>query len=377
MSAVIDVVSVAAGALIVLTVFYDLFQTVVLPRPAVRRVQLARWVVRPWWRVWRFFGRRFKRVDHSEAFLAAFGPLSLIGLFILWAVTAMVGYALMEYGMRDEFHPALVDFPDAIYVSATTLVPLSYGDFVPEQGWARLDIIGESATGVALAALAITLLFLLYESFRNREEAVVALDALAGAPPSAVLMLEATSKEHKRYLLKDTFEEWRKWSAMVLESHLAYPVLAYFRSSHDNEAWINSFSAVMDSTALVLSTLDDDSDAAAHLMFIVGIHMVEDLAWVFRLTTVSTPLLEQDEYRAAVERLRRAGYAIKPADGWPRFAELRTKYASALNQMASWLLTPPAQWVGDRSYLPHRERRGRRRKEPEPAAGSAGSRRAG
>lgn len=352
------------GLVIILPVFYDLFQTVVLPRPAVRKVQIARYLIRPTWVIWRFVGRRFKRVDHSEAFLAAFGPLALLGLFFVWALALTVGYALEIFALRNQFHPALTDFPTAFYVSATTLVPLSYGDFVPEQGLARLVIIGESATGVGLAALAITLLFLLYESFRDREEAVVALDALAGAPPSAVLMLEATAKPHKRSELKAAFDDWRKWSAMVLESHLAYPLLAYFRSSHDNEAWINSFGAVMDAAALVVSTLDsDESEGSAHLMFTVGNHLVDDLTWVFRLKTVAEPILEEDEYRVAVERLRRAGYRLKEADGWPRFSELRSKYASALNQIAGRLVTPPAQWVGDRSYLPHRERRPRRRKE--------------
>src|SRR5438552_15392612 len=96
-------------------------------------------------------------------------------------------------------------------------------------------IILESGTGVALAALAITLLFELYGSFRAREEAVVALDALAGAPASAVQLLETAAAPTMDGILKDTFEEWRKWSAMVLESHLAYPLPGYFRSSHATE----------------------------------------------------------------------------------------------------------------------------------------------
>ena len=61
---------------------------------------------------------------------------------------------------------------------------LAYGDFVPEVGPARLVIFVESATGVAIVALAITLLFSLYESFRAREELLVTLDAMAGTPPS-------------------------------------------------------------------------------------------------------------------------------------------------------------------------------------------------
>jgi hypothetical protein len=287
-------------------------------------------------------------------------------LFVVWAVALTIGYALLFHGLGDEFRPPLNDLQTAIYVSATTLVPLSYGDFVPEHGLARATIIAESATGVAIAALAITLLFSLYESFRAREESVVALDALAGAPPSGVHLLEASAEHGMRAEITQTFDDWRKWSAMVLESHLAYPLLVYFRSSHDNEAWVNSFAAVMDAAALMISTVDDDSEGAARLMFTVGNHLVEDLSWVFRLKPATNPIIEKTEYEEALKRLKAAGYRVKDGDGWTRFSELRSKYASTLNQIAHRLAITPAQWVGDRSYLPHRESRSlrsRRRKQ--------------
>jgi hypothetical protein len=67
-----------------------------------------------------------------------------------------------------------------------------------------------------------------------------------------------------------------------------------------------------------------------------------------------------------VERLAKAGYRVRDTEaGWKQFAELRSQYASPLNQMAQWLVVPPAEWIGDRSYLPHRAKRtprSRRRK---------------
>jgi hypothetical protein len=358
------VVAIAAGVVLLALIFYDLFQSVVLPRPAVRKVQLARYIVRPLWIVWRWLSQRSSRLERSEARLAAFGPLMLFVLFFIWGLGLAFGYSLLIYGLGDEFRPVVNDFQTAFYVAMTTLVPLSYGDFVPEAGVARTVIIAESATGVIVAALAITLLFTLYESFRAREEAVVALDALAGAPPAGLYILEKCAPHDMRHYLAETFDEWRRWSAMVLESHLAYPLLVYFRSSHDNEAWINSFTAVMDAAVLIKSTLNDESEGAAGLMVTVGNHLVEDLAWVFRFKSAPDGIVEQDEYRVAVDRLRQAGYRIKDGDGsWEKFVELRGHYGSIANQMAQLLAVPPAQWVGDRSYLPHRQRtRGRRRK---------------
>src|SRR5690348_6987622 len=267
----IGVAEMILGLTLLGLTFYDLFQSVVLPRPSVRKVQLARTVVRPLWRIWKWLLNRGTRIELTERRLAAFGPIALLTLFLIWALALVVGYALVIDGLADQFTPNLDSFLTSFYVSATTLVPLSYGDFVPEQGLARLVIVVESGTGVALAALAITLLFELYGSFRSREEAVVALDALAGAPPSAVQLLETAADTSMDGALKETFDEWRRWSAMVLESHLAYPLLVYFRSSHDNEAWINSFAAVMDSAALVMSSTDNHpAKGAAKLMFTVG-----------------------------------------------------------------------------------------------------------
>lgn len=368
MRSLLAVPEILLGVAVLGLTFYDLFQSVVLPRPSIRKVQLARNVIRPMWWVWKWLLNRGSQIDRSEARLAAFGPIALLTLFLIWGLALIAGYTLVIDGMADQFRPVLQNALESFYVSATTLVPLSYGDFVPEQGLARLVIVSESITGVVVAALAITLLFELYNAFRSREEAVIALDALAGAPPSAVQLLETAAAPTMDGALKETFDEWRKWSAMVLESHLAYPLLVYFRSSHDNEAWINSFGAVMDSAALIMSSTDHPAKGAAKLMFTVGNHLVEDLAWVFRMQIEPEPIIERSEYTAAVVRLRAAGYDIHDGDqAWERFSNYRTKYASALNLMAQYLLAPPAQWVGDRSYLPHRQRP-RRRRQPARAA---------
>jgi hypothetical protein len=360
----LDVVVLVVGFVVLGLTEYDIFQSIVLPRPSVRKFQLARPLVRSLWVVWRWIAQRSSRVDRSEGRMAVFGPVALIVLVLIWAAALVFGYALILYGFRDEFRPIIADFPEAFYASATTLVPLAFGDIVPEQGWARLVIVIESANGVAYAALAITLLFELYGSFRQREEAVVALDSIAGAPASGVQLLETAAAKGMGGILAGTFEEWRKWSAMVLESHLAYPLLFYFRSSHDNEAWINSFGAVMDASSLVLSSMDDGREftGAAKLMLTVGNHLIEDTAWVFNIEAVTDPIIERDEYVTAVARLRAAGYDMRDGEEhWQRFTKLRGKYAYVLNRMAQWLATPPAPWVGDRSYLPHRQRPRRRR----------------
>jgi hypothetical protein len=149
----------------------------------------------------------------------------------------------------------------------------------------------------------------------------------------------------------------------VLESHLAYPILLYFRSSHDNEAWLNSFGAVMDAATLVMSAVDEDEEGPARLMFTVGNHLVEDLSWYFRFTSTKDPLVDRDEFEQAVARLRKAGFRVKSVEeAYTKFSHLRGKYASQMNQMAHRLAIIPAEWIGDRTYAPHVDGRGRTRR---------------
>jgi hypothetical protein len=360
---VVGWVEVAAGLVIIVASFYDLFKSVVLPRPSVNRFIMVRLLFQVFWALWRWVSRRMTNAARRETWLATFGPSAVIAMFLTWALAFLLGYALILDGLRNQIRPPLDSFGESLYFSASTIVPLSYGDFVPEGLGARITVLFESATGVGIAALVITLLFSLYAAFQEREELVVQLDAIAGAPPSGVQLLETVFERGLRDELVKTFDDWRRWSAAVLESHLAYPILLYFRSSHDNEAWLNSFGAVMDAASLVMSTVDEDEVGPARLMFTVGNHLVEDLAWNFRYTSSKEPLVDREEFNQAIARLKKAGYRVKPLDeAWTSFSHLRGKYASQLIQMAHRLAIIPAEWIGDRTYAPHVDGRGRTRR---------------
>jgi len=203
---------IVVGLALILVIFYDLFQSVVLPRPAVNQLATVKYLLRGLWAFWRWVGNRYSSIPRRERWLAMFGPLGVMAMFGVWALGLVLGYGLLIDGLRGEIRPALDSFGTSLYFSATTLVPLSYGDLVPVGFPARLVVIAE-------------------------EELVVTLDAFAGAPPSGAQILETAEAHGMREELIKTFDDWRQWAAAVLESHLAYPMLLFFRSSHDNEAW--------------------------------------------------------------------------------------------------------------------------------------------
>ncbi len=354
----LDGVDIGLGALLVAVTLYDVFQSVVLPRPAVGRVRLSTTFVEWCWRGWRRVAERPRTLQMREAALATFAPMMIVVLLVMWAFFVILGFALIFFGLRVQLHPQPDSFPTALYFSAGTMLSFVVDGIDSVGVAARTFSTVEAATGFGLFALVISLLFSLFQSFQRRETAVVALDALGGAPPSGVQILERCLADNMPEQLVATFDEWRAWTVDVLESHLSYPLLFYFRSSHDNEAWANSFGAVMDAATLVLSAIDDVPVGHARLMYKVGIHLVADMRSYFKyIDRADNPGVEREEFTEACGRLQRSGYRLHdPETAWHNFSELRTRYAAWLNETTKYLGVPPAPWIGDRSYLPHREK---------------------
>lgn len=352
----LDVLALAGGILIALITFYDLFESVLLPRPAIGRLRIANTTVRWTWRVWRTLGTRFRSIPARENALSLFAPAMAVGLLAIWAVSMVVAFGLILWALRHNVRPMPANVGDAFYLSALSLFTLGFGDVIPVGAATRLIVLLEAATGLGLIALVISLLFSLFSSVQRREALVVATDATAGAPPSGVQLLETCARYSMPDELVKAFQDWRIWAAEVLESHLAYPILSYFRSSHDGEAWLNSFGAVMDAAVLAMTTVESPSAGAARIMWKVGYHLVEDVSWFFRIPHDHVPGVTLEEFQEARERLRFAGYELKPEEqAWEEFQQLRAKYAEPLVKMAEFLAVEPAQWIGDRMYRFHRE----------------------
>jgi Ion channel len=352
---VIEVVEGVVGAAIVLAILLDIFLAVVVPRRAPnlgRHVRASGMIIPRSWRMWREIGLRFGSSERREAFLGTFGSLVVVVLLIVWVAGLIVGYGLVLFAFKDQLRPEPESLGTALYFSGVSLLTLGFGDIVATAGPARLVTLIAAANGLGLFALVITLLFTLYGSFQRREVAVVVLEAGAGAPPSGVTLLETYALGGILDDLPRVFAEWQAWAAEVLDSHLAYPVLAYFRSSHDNDSWVSSLGAVMDAATLVLTTIEDGPKGWAKLSRAVGGHCLEDLVYAFRLNAEPDVGVERAEFDEARRRLEAAGFRLRDADdSWASFARLRAEYAGRVNALARYWATPPAQWIGDRSPL--------------------------
>jgi hypothetical protein len=345
-----DAVAFAAGCFLLALTFWDLFETVVVPRPTPGWFRISRYLVRGSWRGIRAIrdGRPGRSYDVR---LGLFAPAATVALLAAWLVTLIAGYGLVLYAVRDQLQPLPPDLGSALYFAATSILTLGFGDIVAVGGLARVVITAAAISGLGVVALVVTFLFSLYGSYQRREIQVVALQAAAGAPPSAVTLLEAYAHLGLVEALPDLFLEWERWAAEVLDSHVAYPLLGYFRSSHDDLSWISALGTVLDASSLVLTTIDGLPRGRAKLFKRVGAHLAEDI-YNLGYQAGDGAGLDRSDFDAACDRLEAAGYALLDRDeAWPAFEAARAAYAPRLESMARYWATPATSWLGDPAAL--------------------------
>ena len=356
---IVVVTQIAAGvlgALCIAWVLWDVFQSVVVPRPVSGRYRIARNLTLGSWRLVRRWAMRAPNAGRREGLLGTFAPALVLVLLMAWIVFLVLGYGLVIWALRDELRPVPDDLGTAIYAAGVSVLTIGFGDFVATGGPARFVMLLAAGTGLGVVALTITYLFSLYGAFSRRELLVVTLDARAGAPPSGVSLLETHARLGMVDELPALFHEWEVWAAQVLDSHLAYPILTYFRSTHDSESWISSLGAVLDAAVLVQTAIEDVPKAPAAMMFAMGEHLVEDIGNFFHFDVSTEPGVERFEFDQARQRLAAAGFHLTEAGAaWRGFASRRGHYARRLNEFAAFWMSPPAQWIGDRSMLPHHD----------------------
>jgi len=341
-----EIIAFGLGVFLLALTFWDLFQTIVVPRPTPGWFRIGRYLIRGSWHALR--GIRDGRPGRSyDRVLGLFAPAATVALLVAWLVALIVGYGLILYALRDEIEPVPTNLGTTVYFAATSVLTLGFGDIVAVGGPARIVITIAAISGLGTVALVVTFLFSLYASYQRREVRVVTLQSAAGAPPSAVALLESYARLDLLERLPQLFRDWEGWAAEVLDSHVAYPLLGFFRSSHDNLSWISALGTVLDASSLVLTTVTDVPRGEAKLFKRMGTHLVED---IFNLGFgAGQPIgLEREAFDAACDRLAEAGYTLVPRDeAWAHFEAARETYSTRLEAMASFWAAPAAQWLGD------------------------------
>lgn len=285
----LHVTAIVFALVFLAVVMVDAFQTIILPRRPVNRIRITRLFFYVTWNPWRAVVRRITHRRRREQLFSVFGPLSLLMLFAFWALMLISGFALLYFGLGTPFldpgHPTTLfaHLSTCLYISGSTLFTLGLGDVTPTSHIARALSVLEAGLGLAYLGMVVGYVPVLYNTFSHREVTVALLDSRAGSPPTAGELLARHSFDGGPETLARLMEEWERWAAELLETHVSYPILCFYRSQHDNQSWLAAVTAILDACALLITTVHGRSTRQAELTFAMARHSLIDLGHIFHL----------------------------------------------------------------------------------------------
>lgn len=348
-----DVVRVSIailGCVVIGIVLWDAFETIILPRRVARKIRLTRLFYRYTWASLSQIVRRMRPGKARERYLGFFGPLSLVLLLCMWGISLVIGFAMVHWGIgsRIGMTTTMPSFRTDVYFSGTTFFTLGLGDMVPLTRLARAVTVIEAGMGFGFLAIVIGYLPVIYQSFSKREIHISLLDARAGSPPSAAELLIRHGRDRSMPELTELLRDWERWSAELLESHLSYQVLAYFRSQHENQSWLAGLTTILDTCSLLIIGIKDAPPWQAKLTFAMARHALVDLAQIY-----NTPPVAPDPERLPPSDLSRlrlslaaAGLELRDdAEANNKFIELRRMYEPYVNAMSDYLFMRLPHWI--------------------------------
>ena len=106
-----------------------------------------------------------------------------------------------------------------------------------------------------------------------------------------------------------------------------YPILAYYRSQHEQQSWVGALTLILDTCALILTTMTDGTRRTGkrRFTFAMARHAVVDLAQVFNISPpTAVDRLSSAEFTQLQEMLRKrasiCGKGRQASRSWPSYA---------------------------------------------------------
>ncbi len=333
----------ALGLVLLAAVFHDVFEVILLPRRVQRRFRIVRIFFRYSWAFWSATARRIQSGKTRENIIGIYGPLSLVVLMLCWAIILIAAFSFVYYPLQQSsglWH--------LLYMSGVTFFTLGYGDVVPKTALAKVLAVFEAGSGFGFIAVVISYLPVLYQMFSRREMHVIQLDARAGSPPVALTLLIRHLEGQGHHYLYRLLQAWEHWASEMIESHLSYPMLSYYRSQHHNQNWLAAMGAVMDTCALCLVGLRDVETFSAKMTFATARLALIELSRIFELspTTNSPDRLPPADFLRLSGMLNNAGIEFSDMDAAEeRLREFRATYEPFLVSLADHLLIALPAWL--------------------------------
>ncbi len=346
-------VGLAGGALVAM-MLVEIFAAFLLPRRVKRDPRIVRYVFDFAWRPWRRVARALP-AQAEDTMLGIYGPFGLILNLVMWVGAMMLGYACLEWANGSHLGPGgrAVDFGEDLYFSAATMTTNGASGLAAQTGFAHAIQVITAASGLAVLAIVIGYLPSLYQAFSSREATVSQLDARAGSPPSAGRLLVRSTQRGGWPALNAYLSSWETWVAELMETHLAYPVLSYFRSQHVNQNWLAAMCTLLDTCAFTIAAAPTGTVDSARFTFAIARHAVADLAYSFHVEP-RAPAQDRLPPAALAEvlaQLKEAGVepAVDQATLEERLRGVRALYEPYVNALSERLELALPPWLAPES----------------------------
>jgi hypothetical protein len=344
----VHVLAALAGAAVITLTLAEFFVAFILPRRVRHEPRIARLILVAGWRVWRFFARRLP-ARSSDTMLGFYGPLLLLFAIGLWALALIFGFGLLQWaGGSHVVHGGSGGFDDDLFFSAGGFLSAST-QLSPSTGIARGLFLGEAACGFGVLFVAIGYLPAIYQAYSRREVAVAQLAPRAGTPPTAGALLARSGRRGGWPDLDGYLAEWEEWAAELMETHLSYPALAYFRSQHVGQNWLAALTCVLDSCAFAIAAAPDQAQVeAAEITLSIGRHALADLSHVLHAKPRRSepPRLGAADFAVLWQLAAGSGLDLRAKEEVePRLSEFRAGYESFALGLGRALELTPSSWL--------------------------------
>jgi hypothetical protein len=361
---VAQVFAVVAGVALVVWTLASAVKTVVVPRAVI--TLLTRWHFVAIRKLFNVFAGPSRAFETRDRVMSLYAPVSLVTLPGLWVCAVLAGFTSIFWGT------GIRPVTEAFVTSGSSLFTLG---FIRSTGTPRVALqFVEAGIGLGLVSLMISYLPTIYGAFSRREALVGMLEVRAGLPPSPVELLTRYSRlGWLDQIDEDLFARWETWFIDVEESHTSQPSLGFFRSPHPERSWITAGGCVLDTAAIVSSTIDRPYDPTCDIVIRTGFLCLRRIADLFQIPYDPDPAptdpitISRREFDLLCAELRALDVPLRRDldQAWRDFSGWRVNYDEVLVRLCALTMAPPAKWSSDRIdqlEIPRLRFRRRRRK---------------
>jgi hypothetical protein len=355
------VIAGLGGLVLILAMLVEFFVAFMLPRRVKRDPRIARGIYQALWRPWRATAALLSPAA-EDTVLGFFGPLALLIELVVWVLGIMVGFSLLQWAFGSKLGAGTHDFGDDLYFSSGDFLSAAVSG-APVGSAAKALSLAEAATGVGVLFIVIGYLPSIYFAFSRREIAVSQLASRAGTPPSAVHLLRRISERDRWDHLRDYLGEAEGWVAEMMETHLSYPLLAYYRSQHVNQNWLAALTTIVDTSAAIIAALPEGVPGVAEQTYAIGRHALSDLAHTFYVPAAEADRLTDDAFNDVWEAVETHPFRDPATDSETmrrRLDHLRNAYEPNAIGLSVALALPIPGWAPGEGGRRAPRRRGRR-----------------